>query len=432
MLAALLWKFGAPIRIFIEKYLGLLFTAFVILLLGGFYLLWRQIIDWRIPAGIMLAVAVLSSLLHVADANQYPGPRFSVFAGSLLIGAFFTALVFGFIFGRPLINALRRKYAAGQPIREDGPAHHIATKAGTPTMGGLLILAALTLSTLIAFPAGIWAAARRGKPADIAVMGVTQLGVAIPNFWFAMMLVAIFAVHIGNGLFMSNNGYEFALALLAATVSLCLAGAVSSVAMAKKPPKPPPPKEPPPPPRMQISKTDTVVQQVPQMDIPQLDVPMTGGAGMFIGNFQQVDQSTEGDIIPIVRINPIYPRDAAMNGIEGWVKLEFTITETGTVKSPKVVDSKPPRIFNREAMRANIAADLQGDEADQGHADPDEAGEAAQHQQIRSKQTGQSCHDPGDRGREVNVSGREMAGGVEKIELVGKIAVCTSGRGEDR
>jgi phospho-N-acetylmuramoyl-pentapeptide-transferase len=52
-------------------------------------------------------------------------------------GAFFTALIFGFLFGRPLINALRRKYSRGQPIREDGPAHHIVTKAGTPTMGGL-------------------------------------------------------------------------------------------------------------------------------------------------------------------------------------------------------------------------------------------------------------------------------------------------------
>lgn len=62
-------------------------------------------------------------------------------------GAFFTALIFGFIFGQPLINALRRKYKDGQPIREDGPAHE--TKAGTPTMGGLLILAALTLSTLM-------------------------------------------------------------------------------------------------------------------------------------------------------------------------------------------------------------------------------------------------------------------------------------------
>ena len=120
----------------------------------------------------------------------------------------------------------------------------------------------------------------------------------------------------------------------------------------RKPPKPPPPKEPPPPPRMQVSKTDQVVQEMPQMDIPQLDVPLSGGAGMFIGNFEQVDQAAEGDIIPIVRINPIYPREAAINGTEGWVKLEFTITETGTVKSPKVIDSQPPRIFNREAIRA--------------------------------------------------------------------------------
>ena len=51
-----------------------------------------------------------------------------------------------------------------------------------------LALYALTLSTLIAFPAGIYAAARRGKPGDLAVMGATQLGIAVPNFWFAMML----------------------------------------------------------------------------------------------------------------------------------------------------------------------------------------------------------------------------------------------------
>ena len=120
----------------------------------------------------------------------------------------------------------------------------------------------------------------------------------------------------------------------------------------RKPPKPEPPKEPPPPPRMQVSKMDQTVQQMPDMDIPQIDVPMTGGAGMFIGNFQQVDNTAEGDIIPIVRINPIYPREAAMKGTEGWVKLEFTITETGTVKSPRVIEAEPPRVFNREAIRA--------------------------------------------------------------------------------
>lgn len=120
----------------------------------------------------------------------------------------------------------------------------------------------------------------------------------------------------------------------------------------RKPKKPPPPKDPPPPPRMQISKVDQNVQNMPQMDLPQLNVPMSGGAGMFIGNFEQIDKTAEGDIIPIVRINPIYPREAAMNGTEGWVKLEFTITETGTVKSPRVIEAKPVRIFNREAIRA--------------------------------------------------------------------------------
>ncbi len=62
--------------------------------------------------------------------------------------AFATALIFGFIFGRPLINLLRRKQGKGQPIRDDGPQSHFK-KAGTPTMGGLLILSALIFSTLL-------------------------------------------------------------------------------------------------------------------------------------------------------------------------------------------------------------------------------------------------------------------------------------------
>lgn len=64
-------------------------------------------------------------------------------------GAFFTALIFGFIFGRPLIEMLRRRQKNGQPIREDGPESHLETKAGTPTMGGLLILSALVVATLL-------------------------------------------------------------------------------------------------------------------------------------------------------------------------------------------------------------------------------------------------------------------------------------------
>ncbi len=63
-------------------------------------------------------------------------------------GAFLTALLFGFLFGRPLIDVLRKRQGKGQPIRDDGPEGHLA-KAGTPTMGGLLIVGALLTSTLL-------------------------------------------------------------------------------------------------------------------------------------------------------------------------------------------------------------------------------------------------------------------------------------------
>ncbi|MEO8882814.1 MAG: ABC transporter permease [Devosia sp.] len=57
-----------------------------------------------------------------------------------------------------------------------------------------LAIISLALTIIIAFPAGIVAAARRNSKTDVAVMGATQLGVAIPNFWFAMLLVLVFAV----------------------------------------------------------------------------------------------------------------------------------------------------------------------------------------------------------------------------------------------
>lgn len=56
-----------------------------------------------------------------------------------------------------------------------------------------LTLMATALSLIIAIPLGIMAAARRGKLADTAIVGATQLGIAIPNFWFALLLVFVFA-----------------------------------------------------------------------------------------------------------------------------------------------------------------------------------------------------------------------------------------------
>lgn len=59
-----------------------------------------------------------------------------------------------------------------------------------------LAIYALALSTFIAIPVGLIAAARAGKATDTGIMGLTQLGIAVPNFWFAMFLVLIFAINL--------------------------------------------------------------------------------------------------------------------------------------------------------------------------------------------------------------------------------------------
>jgi phospho-N-acetylmuramoyl-pentapeptide-transferase len=64
-------------------------------------------------------------------------------------GAVFTALILSFYSGPKIIRWLKSKQAEGQPIRLDGPESHLLTKKGTPTMGGVMILLAVSVSTLL-------------------------------------------------------------------------------------------------------------------------------------------------------------------------------------------------------------------------------------------------------------------------------------------
>ncbi|MFK7903411.1 MAG: ABC transporter permease [Nitratireductor sp.] len=66
-----------------------------------------------------------------------------------------------------------------------------------------LALMALILSTLIAIPVAVFATSKRGKLGDVLSMGIAQIGIAIPNFWFALLLIYVFAV--GLGLFPSGG-----------------------------------------------------------------------------------------------------------------------------------------------------------------------------------------------------------------------------------
>ena len=76
------------------------------------------------------------------------------------VAALVTSLAIALMIGPRFITFLRSKQGKGQPIREDGPASHLLTKKGTPTMGGLMILIAMTISTLLWMDTGngfVWA-----------------------------------------------------------------------------------------------------------------------------------------------------------------------------------------------------------------------------------------------------------------------------------
>jgi protein TonB len=117
------------------------------------------------------------------------------------------------------------------------------------------------------------------------------------------------------------------------------------------PKKPPPPDTPPPPPDLQVSKQEQAPQQRLDINMPKMDIPFGVGSGPYLGGYQ-AGGGQEGDVIPIVRIEPNYPREALLNGTEGYVTVNFTINKDGSVSSPHVVKSEPGNVFDRAALRA--------------------------------------------------------------------------------
>ncbi|WP_421980600.1 ABC transporter permease [Roseibium sp.] len=126
------------------------------------------------PAAYMLGINAqedtLNALREQLGLNGTILQRYLSWAGGLLVGDFGTS----YTYRTPVAELIGERLWVSLP----------------------LALYALLLSTLIAFPAGIWAASKRGTVVDSCVMGVTQLGVAIPNFWFAMLMVLVFAINL--------------------------------------------------------------------------------------------------------------------------------------------------------------------------------------------------------------------------------------------
>jgi periplasmic protein TonB len=78
--------------------------------------------------------------------------------------------------------------------------------------------------------------------------------------------------------------------------------------------------------------------------------PAIDTAGAMTG--LSLSAGSDRDVVPLVRINPDYPQRALSRGIEGWVQVQFTISETGSVLDPVVVDSSPKGMFDDAALKA--------------------------------------------------------------------------------
>lgn len=118
----------------------------------------------------------------------------------------------------------------------------------------------------------------------------------------------------------------------------------------KKPPPPPPAKQPPPPAKMKVdvdaAPTGPGIAVPTNLGLQANVAPTGGGGGAAVGGMM------DSDLIPLQRMPPTYPAEARRAGISGFVLLELTINPDGSVRSARVLDSKPKGLFEAAAVTA--------------------------------------------------------------------------------
>lgn len=91
---------------------------------------------------------------------------------------------------------------------------------------------------------------------------------------------------------------------------------------------------------------------VPSSPAPSAPAQPSKNSQSSEGNGPSDSKTVVSGVVPLVRVPPKYPARAMSRHIEGWVKIEFTITTSGTVENPKVVAAEPPDIFDDAALSA--------------------------------------------------------------------------------
>ncbi len=115
------------------------------------------------------------------------------------------------------------------------------------------------------------------------------------------------------------------------------------------PEKPEPPKALP---RPQINVPLQVRAAAPRLRFKaDFDLPLALGEGPYLGEIAAFEV-TGSSLIPVSRTPPRYPYQAKRRGLEGWVRVSFTVTEDGTVADAVVEDADPPGVFEKAALAA--------------------------------------------------------------------------------
>lgn len=113
---------------------------------------------------------------------------------------------------------------------------------------------------------------------------------------------------------------------------------------------PPPPQQLKPLPRPKVDLNPEIEPLAPQLDMAiDLNLPMNLADGPYLG---AVATQLDSDFMPLSRQPPQYPYKAARRGIEGWVRVSFRVTETGTVEDVEVLEADPPGVFEQAAIKA--------------------------------------------------------------------------------
>lgn len=185
-----------------------------------------------------------------------------------------------------------------------------------------------------------------------------------PRFIGGLLLILVLLLHIWAGLWLLKPAeIQPTPSLMVMEVSLLSTPGQKATVAPPAPPKPEPPKKQPAkkpakkkmpviPKQAELPKPQTIADEKPSISnsapVVSDSTPQPASQPAVVGGGPKINAG----VIPLERIPPKYPVRAANRHIEGWVKIEFTITTSGTVEDAVVVEAQPAEVFDEAALKA--------------------------------------------------------------------------------